>query len=175
MTCVTCPAARAALRQAMRLAPLPLRGGHLALSPIPATPEVRGALLDYAPGLVVSLTPMREMAALGAAGLPDWLAARAIAWHPFPIEDFATPPEGADWPALGRAAASLLDARGRLLIHCRAGLGRSGMIALRLMVEAGEAPVPALARLRAARPGAVETAAQYRWATGQDPATQLMT
>jgi hypothetical protein len=40
------------------------------------------------------------------------------------------------------------------------------MIALRLMVEDGEAPDAALARLRAARPCAVETNAQMRWATG---------
>ncbi len=150
----------------MSLSTLPLRRGTLALSVLPATPEARAALAAFAPDLVVSLTPEDERAALGAADLPDWLAARGISWHPFPVEDFATPADGADWPALGQAAAALLDRGGRLLIHCRAGLGRSGMIALRLMVEAGEAPEPALARLRAARPGAVETPDQYRWATG---------
>lgn len=175
MTCVTCASLAAALRQDMSLSTLPLRHGTLALSVIPAGTVARGALLEFAPDLVVSLTPAGEMARLGAGDLPDWLAAKAIAWHPFPVEDFATPPEGADWPALGRAAATLLDTGGRLVIHCRAGLGRSGMIALRLMVEAGEAPEPALTRLRAARPGAVETPAQYRWATGQDPSSQLIT
>jgi hypothetical protein len=38
------------------------------------------------------------------------------------------------------------------------------MIALRLMVERGEPAEAALARLRAARPGAVETAEQLAWA-----------
>lgn len=151
----------------MSLSTLPLRRGTLALGALPASPEARAALAGFAPGLVVSLTPEGERAALGAADLPDWLAARGIGWQPFPIDDFATPAEGADWPALGHAAAALLDRGGRLLIHCRAGLGRSGMIALRLMVETGEDPETALARLRAARPGAVETEAQLRWATGQ--------
>ena len=58
-------------------------------------------------------------------------------------------------------------ARGEgLLLHCRGGQGRSGMIALRLLVERGEAPDAGLTRLRQARPGAVETAAQLAWASG---------
>ena len=51
-----------------------------------------------------------------------------------------------------------------MLVHCRGGCGRSGMAVLRLMVEAGEAPEEALARLRAVRPCAVETEAQMDWA-----------
>jgi protein-tyrosine phosphatase len=45
------------------------------------------------------------------------------------------------------------------------GCGRSGSVALRLMVETGEAAADAFIRLRAARPCAVETDAQYRWAS----------
>jgi len=57
-------------------------------------------------------------------------------------------------------------------VHCRGGCGRSGMIALRLMIEIGEAADDALARLRAVRPCAVETPQQLRWATAgrRDPA-----
>jgi len=47
-----------------------------------------------------------------------------------------------------------------VLIHCTGGLGRSGMIAARLLVELGEEPRLAMQRVRAARPGAIETAAQ---------------
>ena len=50
------------------------------------------------------------------------------------------------------------------MIHCFGGCGRSGMAALRLMVEAGEDADEALERLRAVRPCAVETDAQLRWA-----------
>ena len=55
------------------------------------------------------------------------------------------------------AALSALQGKGRVLIHCMGGCGRSGMAALRLMIEAGEAPGAALERLRAVRPCAVET------------------
>ena len=57
-----------------------------------------------------------------------------------------------------------LDAGGGVIAHCRGGIGRSGMIALRLMAERGEDPDQALERLRAVRPGAVETDEQRFWA-----------
>lgn len=147
------------------ISPLPLRHGTLALCAVPAGADARAALAAFAPALVVSMTEADELENLGAGDLPDWLAAQGILWRGFPIRDFGTPPPGADWAALARDAARILDTGGRVLLHCRGGLGRSGMIALRLMVEAGEDPDAALTRLRSARPGAVETVAQEHWAT----------
>jgi protein-tyrosine phosphatase len=51
-----------------------------------------------------------------------------------------------------------------ILVHCYAGVGRSGMIALRLLVERGANPEDALTQIRKVRPGAVERPAQYEWA-----------
>lgn len=155
------------------IAPLPLRHGTLALSPLPALPENREAVAAFRPALVVSMTEAAEMAALGADDLPDWLAARGIDWAHFPVADFGIPPQGADWPRLAQRIAATLDGGGKVLVHCRGGLGRSGMVALKLMVDSGEPPENALERLRAVRPGAVETAAQFDWATGKPPATGL--
>lgn len=146
------------------ISPLPLHRGTLALCALPASAEARAAVLDFAPALILSLTPDSELARLGAADLPGWSAAVGIRRLAFPVEDFQTPPEGADWEAIGAPVTAALKHGGRVLVHCRGGLGRSGMVALRLMVEAGEAPDAALLRLRTARPGAVETEAQERWA-----------
>jgi protein-tyrosine phosphatase len=92
------------------------------------------------------------------------MAAAGIGWVAFPVADYAVPPRGADWDAVSARLRAVLAAGGRVLVHCRGGCGRSGMAALRLMVEGGEAPAAALARLRAVRPCAVETPAQMRWA-----------
>ena len=146
------------------ISPLPLHRGTLALCALPASAEARAAVLDFAPALILSLTPDSELSRLGAADLPGWCAAVGIRRLAFPVEDFQTPPEGANWAAISAPATAVLKDGGRVLVHCRGGLGRSGMVALRLMVEAGEAPEAALLRLRAARPGAVETEAQERWA-----------
>ena len=53
---------------------------------------------------------------------------------------------------------------GRVLIHCRMGKGRSGMAALRLMIEIGERPTEALQRIRSVHPMAIETHDRMTWA-----------
>jgi protein-tyrosine phosphatase len=48
----------------------------------------------------------------------------------------------------------------KVLVHCAAGLGRTGMLVARLLVDAGLSPAEAIARVRRARPGTIETRAQ---------------
>jgi protein-tyrosine phosphatase len=152
----------------MEIAELAGPGGEIGICPMPGRGgDYAGdlaAVLAWQPALVVTLTALGELSARGAAGLPADLALRKIPWLHLPIPDFGTPPRALRhaWPSLSQR----LRACPRLLLHCMGGCGRSGMIALRLMVEDGEAPDAALARLRAARPCAVETNAQMRWATG---------
>lgn len=119
------------------------------------------AILAWRPALVLSLTEASEMGPSG--GLGDRLAAAGIGWRHWPIQDFGVPPD-ASWPTLAAVLHAVLDGGGALLVHCRGGRGRSGTVALRLMVERGEDHRAALTRLRAARPGAVETSAQLLWA-----------
>ena len=57
----------------------------------------------------------------------------------------------------------------KVLIHCRGGLGRSGMIAVRLLVEMGEKPADAIKQVRAARPGAIESSDQEKYVLGVMP------
>ncbi|WP_200306505.1 dual specificity protein phosphatase family protein, partial [Paracraurococcus ruber] len=49
---------------------------------------------------------------------------------------------------------------GRVAVHCAAGLGRSGMVAAWVLTGFGMPAAAAIAAVRAARPGAIETAAQ---------------
>lgn len=131
------------------------------------------AIRAWAPAVVVSMTEAAEMVRFGAAGLPALLARDGIGWRHFPIIDFGAP-EGEVFPIWSALTAELhaaLDAGGGVLLHCRAGLGRSGMVALRLLVERGEDAGAALDRIRAARPGAVETGAQAEWAGARTAST----
>ena len=50
-----------------------------------------------------------------------------------------------------------------MLVHCKGGLGRAGLVSARLLVEAGHSPCEAIALVRSVRPGAIETAAQARY------------
>jgi protein-tyrosine phosphatase len=47
-----------------------------------------------------------------------------------------------------------------VVVHCWGGLGRSGTIAAACLVARGAGAEEAIAAVRAARPGAVQTAAQ---------------
>ncbi len=154
----------------MTIAEIPLTGGVLGICPLPGRDgDYAGDLasvLDWHPTLVLSLTEHWEAARRGAAGLGADLMAAGVTTRAFPIPDFGTPGRVArrHWQDLAAELHGALEAGGRVLVHCLGGCGRSGMIALRLMREAGEEGEAALSRLRLARPCAVETKAQYRWA-----------
>lgn len=124
------------------------------------------SVLEWNPAMVVSMTETAEMAAKGADKLGRLLQPHGIGWSHLPIRDYGAPNRESteQWPALSQCLHTILENDDRMLLHCYGGQGRSGMIALRLLVERGEAPETALARLRAVRPGAVETDAQYKWA-----------
>lgn len=145
--------------------------GQVALSPIPGRSgnyeADLSAILKWGPDMVLTMITGAELDRMGASDLGDDLAMADIDWIHLPVEDFGAPDEAvqAKWVDVGMQAQSLLAGGGKILVHCFGGCGRSGMIALRLMVEAGERPDTALARLRAVRPCAVERDAQYEWAS----------
>lgn len=128
-------------------------------------------ILDWAPSKVLTMTTQGELDQVGAQTLGGELMGRGVDWHHLPVADFGTPGEDVRvlWPDVSARALMILGDGGRVLVHCFGGCGRSGMAVLRLMADAGEAPQTALLRLRAVRPCAVETDAQYAWASGPIP------
>ena len=150
---------------------LQVGGGTLALTSMPGRGGDYCIDLDtiaaWQPGLVVSMTTDVEMLQDGAQEFGSDIQSRASRWVHLPIEDFGAPTKAIDdaWPSVSAAARHALSGGGRVLVHCRGGCGRSGMVVLRLMVECGERADTALQRLRAVRPCAVETDAQLAWAS----------
>ncbi len=151
------------------------RGGRIGLSPMPgrsgALAEDVAAIVRWRPTFVVSLPQPVELRRHGAHMLPGLLAPHDVSWRAFPIVDYGAPPVGDEgWAALAAELHTALNTGGGIVVHCMGGCGRSGMVALRLMVERGEPADAALARLRAARACAVETAGQRAWAAAGAPA-----
>lgn len=64
-------------------------------------------------------------------------------------------------------SARHLDAGARVLIHCQHGIGRSGLLALCVLVDRGYSPLDALELAKTRRPKVSPSAAQYeawsRW------------
>jgi len=152
--------------------PVNVSNGTLGISQMPGRngrlADDLSAIKDWRPALVISMTTGAELAVAGRADMGGLIQAMGIDWSHFPVADYATPTaqQAPDWHALSGRALAVLKNGGRVLIHCKGGCGRSGIAVLRLMVEAGERPSEALGRLRAVRPCAVETDAQFAWAAG---------
>jgi protein-tyrosine phosphatase len=156
---------------AFKIAELTLGQGWLGICPMPGGEGDYAAdlaqIANWRPQLVLTLTSLDEMRVRGADSLGVDLKAQAIAWAHLTVADFGIPLGNvqAAWPRVSLQAHVILSNGGKVLAHCMGGCGRSGTALLRLMVESGEDPIPALTRLRAARPCAVETPAQFAWAS----------
>jgi len=117
---------------------------------------------------MATLIEDREFEMLGVPHFAEAIAARHLEWHHLPIVDVRPPDERFEkaWGTSGPRLRELLSEGGRVLVHCRGGLGRAGTVAARLLVELGEPPAQAVSRVRAARPGAIETERQLQYVLG---------
>lgn len=114
---------------------------------------------------IVTLIEAYEFELLQVPDLGAQVVARGIAWHHLPIPDVQAPDErfATGWQRSGPALLDWLIAGQRVLVHCRGGLGRAGTVAAQILVELGVTPPDAIRRVRAARPGAIETVEQERY------------
>jgi ADP-ribosyl-[dinitrogen reductase] hydrolase len=83
-------------------------------------------------------------------------------WLHLPIVDADIPDEAFErsWQDAGPRLRAWLGESRRILLHCRGGLGRTGTIAARMLIELGTEPGAAVKAVRAARAGTLETWAQ---------------
>ncbi|MEQ9015740.1 MAG: ADP-ribosylglycohydrolase family protein [Marinovum algicola] len=117
---------------------------------------------DWGASAVVTLMEDHELANVGVPNLGAAVEAMGMRWIHAPVVDVSVPGDAFSrvWASAGAEVRGILAGGGRVLVHCRGGLGRSGTLAACLLVEAGQDPEAAIAAVRAARPGAIETREQ---------------
>ena len=114
---------------------------------------------------VVSLLENDEVDELGLRDEADLCRKAGIAFVSFPIRDRGVPPSVPDTARLTRAIARRLQDGRAEAIHCRAGIGRSSLIAACTLVLGGVDPGTAFSRIAEVRGVAVpDTDEQRRWA-----------
>jgi len=111
---------------------------------------------------LVSLLEHAELELLGVTELPRLAETYGLWWHHLPIRDMCAPDETFEshWTRVGGDLRRFVLDGGRFVLHCWAGLGRTGTVAARLLVELGVSPEEAIARVREARPGAIQSLQQ---------------
>jgi len=165
--------------------PLPVGNGQLGLTFCPGKrgDSVYGA--PWARDLETDLTAIRasdattvvtlmetfEFDLLGVPDLPDRVIGHEMSWTHLPIRDVDVPAATFDavWPDVRADLMRRLDAGERIVLHCRGGLGRTGIVAALLLIEHGAEPETAIREVRKARPGAIETAKQEAYVRAYRP------
>jgi protein-tyrosine phosphatase len=111
---------------------------------------------------LVSLLEDEELGLLGLEGLLPAFEARGAGVVRFPIDEGGTPTFELAHEVTRFILASA--ARGEnVVIHCRSGRGRTGMIAACTLVSQGIDPTRAVRNVRSARAGCIETLEQERF------------
>ena len=126
---------------------------------------------EWGAGVVVTLLEDHEFELLHVRQLPDSVRGRGMFWLLLPVKDVAIPDDRftAVWADAVLMLCEVLRAGKNLLIHCRGGLGRSGLVAALLLRESGETALAATERVREVRPGAIETSDQERYVMNYVP------
>ena len=125
----------------------------------------------WRPTVVVTLIETEEFTILQTPRLGELFRAAGLEWRHLPIRDLNAPGPRFEraWAFAGAELRDLLSRGGRVLVHCRGGRGRTGLVACRLLTELGEPAEAALRRVRAAREGAVETKPQIEHVLAVQP------
>jgi len=158
---------------------VPVTGGLIGMTVCPGKDEYAGlgippgpwkrdldldlqVIFDWRTEVLVSLIEAFEFEVLRVSELPEKTRNLGIRWLHLPIVDVGIPDWRfeAQWDTAGKELRQVLVDGGRVVLHCRGGLGRTGMIAALLLVEFGLDPSAAIAAVRQARPGAIQTIEQ---------------
>ena len=177
---------RTSLTHPLQIAQVPTRtGGRIGLTLCPGKKQRSAAsgawdrdlgvdldaIRAWGATVVVTLIEDHEIEALGVGALSREVAARGMTWHHLPIRDVSVPTLTFE-AVYDRVADDLhrrLSDGEAVLVHCKGGLGRAGLVSARLLVETGHKPDEAIVLVRSVRDGAIETKAQEDYVRAQKP------
>ena len=127
------------------------------------------AIVAWGASTVLSLIDSSEFVRLGVDDFGAAIARTPMTWLQWPIADMKTPGPATclAWQQSGPVLLDAIDRGDRVLVHCAAGLGRTGMMVASLMAGQGVSADESIRLVRAARPGTIETEAQAQWVRGR--------
>ncbi|PID44002.1 MAG: protein tyrosine phosphatase [Gammaproteobacteria bacterium] len=116
---------------------------------------------------VVCLLEWPEQCDLGLGAEQEYCEKYGLEYESFPIPDMGLPDTGPANRLLDQLANEIANGK-HVVIHCRAGIGRTGMMAGGILVKTGMSPADALKLISLARGVQVpDTGEQVQWLSGQ--------
>lgn len=125
--------------------------------------------------IVVTLMEDSELSALHVKNLGHAVEKAGMTWWHFTVVDGSALKmrQSHDnchiWDLPCALLRLLISLGGKIFIHCRGGLGRTGTLAARILIEEGCEPEKAISLIRKARPGAIETIEQETYLLNLPP------
>ena len=111
---------------------------------------------------LITLVELEEFLCLGVPNFSEAVQQINLDWVHLPIPDMSPP--GVTffeaWKKIRDQVTDEIVTKGRIVIHCASGFGRTGTIVARFMVDCGITPDNAIEIVRKVRPGTIETVAQ---------------
>ncbi|MDO6460617.1 tyrosine-protein phosphatase [Granulosicoccaceae sp. 1_MG-2023] len=120
------------------------------------------AIVEWGARGVVTLVEEHELSIAGVSDLPERIRAERLWWRHMPMMDMYIPEEDfeSDWVREGARIRNLLTHGENIIIHCYAGLGRTGLLAAKILVEFGMQPEDAIKRVRETNKRRIQTKEQ---------------
>jgi protein-tyrosine phosphatase len=114
--------------------------------------------------VVVSLLESNESRNLGLEAEREHVKAQSMGFVSFPIPDMGIPASVEEFARLARGLFRQVSAGHNILVHCHAGIGRSGLLAAGVLLHCNMNPEQAFARVSKMRGIRVpETPEQTQW------------
>jgi protein-tyrosine phosphatase len=128
-------------------------------------------IIRWGASALVTVMESEELKALKVEHLGEWVMRAGLDWFQLPIVDGGIPDwrVNAMWTRIAGNLSASLRAGQNVLVHCRGGLGRTGLITCLLLIELDYSPREALTLVRAARQGTVETEEQETFVLNYQP------
>ena len=120
---------------------------------------------NWGADVLISLNENQEFKQLGVPNFPEMMKTQKFDWYHLPIQDFSAPGEHfrKAWSDYGTHVLKHVNQGSSILVHCAAGLGRTGTFVAKLLTTFGWDPAEAINEVRRTRPGAIERKTQEQY------------
>jgi ADP-ribosyl-[dinitrogen reductase] hydrolase len=127
------------------------------------------AIKAWSADAVVTLMESKELDIYDVRDLPGKVRGLGMTWIHLPIQDEQAPTKQFDlaWHTEGKALVERLISGQRVLLHCKGGLGRTGTVAAKLLIELGISADDAIAMVRNARSDTIDLGQQENYVRKQ--------